>query len=129
MTMKDFMTAVIAANLSEDMTAFATAEVAKIDAKNAKRRTTPTKAQAANAEFLTSIVDGMTVDEVVTAAEVAAKFGVTTQKASAVLSGGVKSGVLVASEVKVKGKGKVKGYSLPDPADSEVQALPDEIAV
>lgn len=115
MTMKDFMTAVIAAGISDDVTAFATAEVAKIDAKNAKRRTTQTKAQAANAEMVQTIAAWM--DGVTTAAEVATQFGITTQKASAVMQMGVKSGIFTVSDVKVKGKGKVKGYSVAETAE------------
>ena len=112
MTMKDFMTAVVSANLSDEMTAFATAEIAKIEEKNAKRRTTPTKAQLANAELLDTIVSALNADEVVTASQIAKTMDITTQKASALLSNGVKSGILTACEVKEKGKGKVKGYSL-----------------
>lgn len=123
--MKDFLTAVIAASISEDVTAFATAEVAKIDGKNAKRRTTPTAAQKANAEMLTAFVASLRASEWVTASDAASRMGVTVQKASALLQSGVKSGALVVTDAKVKGKGKVKAYAIPvfaEDADAEVSA-------
>lgn len=111
MTMKEFMNAVVKANISAELTAYATAEIKKIDDKNKARKTKQTTTQKANAEFLTEIIAGMTAGQVVTAGEIASKFGVSTQKASAILQSGVKSGDLTSAEVKVKGKGKVIGYS------------------
>ena len=105
MTMKEFMNAVVKANISAELTAYATAEIEKIDNKNKARKTKQTATQKANADFLTEIIMDMT------AGEIASKFGVSTQKASAILQGGVKSGDLTSAEVKVKGKGKVIGYS------------------
>ena len=104
------MTAVIAANISEDITNFAAAEVAKIDGKNEKRRNTATAAQKANVETVKVIATEMS--GTVTAAEVANKYGMTVQKASALMQMGVKSGIFTAVDVKVKGKGKVKGYTI-----------------
>ena len=124
MTMKDFLTAVIAASVSDEVTAFATAEVAKIDGKNAKRRTTPTAAQKANADMLTAFVASLRASEWVTASDAASRMGVTVQKASALLQSGVKSGALVVTDAKVKGKGKVKAYAVipvtAEDADAEV---------
>lgn len=117
MTMKAFLTAVIATEgISTEVAEFAQAQLVKIDSKNEKRRTTPTKAQKANADLLSVILSGMTEGQVVTASEVATAQGITTQKASAILSGAVKSGALTSTEVKGK-SGKVKGYSLPTEPD------------
>lgn len=117
MTMTTFLTAVAEANISEDMTNFAKAEIAKIEAKNAKRRATPSKASQANLETLDSIIfemteGGLAENGATTAASVAKVFGITPQKASAILAAGVKSGRLVETEpIKVK-SGKVKGYAI-----------------
>lgn len=111
MTMKDFMTAVAATTTDADLRTFATDYIAKIEDKNAKRRNTPTKAQTANADLVATIVANMSAGDVLTAADVAKSLGVTTQKASALLQNGVKSGFLTAVDVKGK-SGKVKGYSL-----------------
>lgn len=110
--MKDFMNAVIAASISDEMTAFATAEIAKIDGKNAKRRNTMTDAQKDNYGMVEYIAAGMKEGDVITAAEVATAHGITSQKASAIMQIGVKSGKFTAVDVKVKGKGKVKGYTI-----------------
>jgi DNA-binding transcriptional regulator GbsR (MarR family) len=48
-------------------------------------------------------------NEPMTASEVAEKVGVSTQKASALLR---QIGGLEVTELKVKGKGKVKGYAI-----------------
>lgn len=138
MTMKEFMTAVIAANLSDEMTVFAQDAITKIDTKNTKRRTTMTAAQKENAALLETIISGMTAGQTVISAEIAQKMGITSQKATALLQSGVKSGILTVTDVKVKGKGKVKGYTLAEnaddsadsnPDDDEVQALPSELTV
>lgn len=112
MTMKAFLTAVLATEgITAEVAEFATAEIAKIEGKNAKRRNTPTKAQQDNAGLLEFVLAGMTAETVVTASEVAKMIGESTQKASAILQMGVKSGALTSTEVKGK-SGKVKGYAL-----------------
>lgn len=131
MTMTSFLTAVLATSgISEDVATFAKAELAKIDAKNAKRRTTPTAAQVANANLLTDLVGAMGVGEVLTAANAAILLGVSVQKASALLQNGVKSGVLTKTEVKVKGKGKVCGYVKANSTteDASAEGGSDEVA-
>lgn len=120
MTMKEFLTAVSAIEgIKPELAEFAIAEIAKIDGKNAKRRATVTDTQKANAELLNQVVSGMTENQVITASEVATAYDISTQKASAILSNGVKSGLLVSEEIKIKGKGKVKGYSKPKTEKSE----------
>ena len=126
MTMTSFLTAVLATSgISEDVATFAKAELAKIDAKNAKRRTTPTAAQVANANLLTDLVGAMGAGEVLTAANAAVLLGVSVQKASALLQNGVKSGVLTKTEFKVKGKGKVCGYVKANPTAEDAPAEGD----
>ncbi len=114
MTMKEFLSAVVSLeNVPTELVEFANTEIEKIDTKNKKRRETVTANQSANQEMLDIIVTSLKPDTAITSAEVATMFSVTTQKASAVLAKGVKTGVLVVEDVKnPKGKGKVKGYSL-----------------
>lgn len=133
MTMTSFLTAVLATSgISEEVATFAKAELDKIDAKNAKRRTTPTAAQVANANLLADLVGAMGAGEVLTAANAAVLLGVSVQKASALLQNGAKSGVLTKTEVKVKGKGKGKvcGYVKANPTTEEAPAEggSDEVA-
>lgn len=112
MTMKAFLTAVLATEgITAEVADFAKAEITKIEDKNAKRRNTPTKAQKDNGALLDYVIACMTPDSVVTASEVAKMIDESTQKASAILQMGVKSGALTSTEVKGK-SGKVKGYAL-----------------
>lgn len=129
MTMKAFLTAVLnTEGISADVANFAKAEIAKIDEKNAKRRTKPTATQKANEDTILEIVGGMSATDVLTAGSLATAKGISTQKASALLQKGVKSGFLTACEVKVKGKGKVMGYSLAkaENADDSADSAADD---
>lgn len=115
MTYKIFYQNVINANISEEMTAFAENAIAILDAKNAARKEKGTKTQQDNVVHKQNIVNTMEVGTTYTAAsvvEMKIDGVVTTQKASALLRQLVADGVLSESEVKVKGKGKVKGYTL-----------------
>lgn len=113
MTQREFYSAVInnqmdGTEITDEMVAFATDAIAKLDARNAKRSSTPSKAQIANEPIKAHILEVLT-SEPQTASEIAQKCEISTQKASGLLS---RMSDLKVSEVKVKGKGKVKGYSL-----------------
>lgn len=107
-TNREFFNAVIANTITEDVIAHAEAELAKMDARNAKRSATPSKAQIAN-EAVKAQILGVLTDEPQTASEIAVKCEISTQKASSLLA---RMDGLNVTDVKVKGKGKVKGYSL-----------------
>ena len=113
MTTREFLNAVISANISDELTEKAQALIAQADARNAKRASTPSKTAVANAPIKTAILTLYT-DEVksLTATEVGEHLGITTQKASALLRQLVESGTLTSEEIKVPKKGKVKSYSL-----------------
>lgn len=114
MTMTSFLTAVLATSgITPEMEAFAKAEIAKIDAKNAKRRTTPTAAQLDNEALMLAMVAGYKPGEVVTSAKVVADgIAKTSQKATALLMLAVKTGNMVET-------GKVKGVKTYAVANSE----------
>ena len=113
MTNRDFLNAIVTANLSDEITEKAQAMLAQMDARNEKRASTPSKKSVENAPLKDAIV-ALYTDEVktLTASEVGAHLEVSTQKASALLRQMVEGGVLTAEEVKVPKKGKVKAYSL-----------------
>ena len=111
MTERDFMNKVISSNASEELVEYAKAYIAKLDARNEKKKATPTKAQVANAEIKKQIVE-LLKDGAKTASQVGETLSVSTQKASALLVQLVNEGTLVSTEVKVKGKGSVKSYSV-----------------
>lgn len=108
MTKREFYTAVIAKVEDAELKLFAEQEIEKMDARNAKRAHTPSKTAIANEPIKAKIVEVLT-DSPQSASEIAEKVGITVQKASALLR--QIEGIEV-SEIKVKGKGKVKGYAV-----------------
>ena len=112
-TNRNFYEDVIKAEISDEVTAFATAALAKMDAANEKRRNTPTKAQKENEPILEAITAELSA-ELKTASDIAAVVEISVQKASSLLRMLVANGVVVAEDVKVPKKGTVKGYKLAD---------------
>lgn len=115
MTSREFFNAVIEGNITDEIKDFAKSQIEKLDSKNAKRKSTDSKTQKENKAIKTSLLATMEKDKVYTASEVAGMEIdgiISTQKASALLRQLVEEGKLVSEEVKVKGKGKVKGYRL-----------------
>lgn len=108
MTKREFLNAVIANVDVIEIADFAKAEIEKMDARNAKRSHTPSKTAIANEPIKAKIKEVLT-HEPQSAGEVAEKVEISVQKASALLR---QIDGLAVSEIKVKGKGKVKGYAL-----------------
>ena len=108
MTNREMFTAIVNGEITEDVVAKATEELEKLDARNAKRRETPSKKSIENAPIVEAI-KGVLTEEPQTATEIAEKVEISTQKASALLK---KIDGLTVSDVKVKGKGTRKAYSL-----------------
>lgn len=108
MTKREFLEMVINGNMSEEVTDFAKGEIEKMNARNAKRSATPSKTAIAN-EPIKAEIGTLLTDEPKTASEIAHEVGISVQKCSALLR---QMDGLTVTEVKVKGKGKVKGYSL-----------------
>lgn len=112
LTTREFLNIVISANISDEATEKAQTLLAQADARNAKRASTPSKTAIANAPIKASIVALFDEDTHLTASEVGTRLELTVQKASALLRQMVENGTLVAEEIKVPKKGKVKSYSL-----------------
>ena len=122
MTSREFYVAVINANIADTVTEFATKALTKLDEKNEKRKAEGSKTAKVNIAIKAAIVNAMEQNVTYTAAEVVALGieGVTsTQKASALMRQIVSAGQAFESEVKIKGKGKVKGYTLITPENDE----------
>lgn len=115
MTQREFFTAVASANISDSITEYATSAIAKLDEKNAKRKSTGTATQRANVAIKEAIISAMEAGVTYTAAEIVA-LGIegvsSTQKVSPLMKQIAKTGKVVISEIKIKGKGTVKGYTL-----------------
>lgn len=112
LTTREFLNIVISANISDEATEKAQTLLAQVDARNAKRASQPSKTAIANAPIKASIVELFDENTHLTANEVGTRLELTVQKASALLRQMVENGTLVAEEVKVPKKGKVKSYSL-----------------
>lgn len=108
MTNREFFEKVIAEVTNEELVEKAKVELAKLDARNARRASTPSKKAKENEPIKKAIRDVLSA-EPMTASEIASKVGISTQKASALLR---QIDGLTVTEVKIKGKGKVKGYSI-----------------
>ena len=112
MTNREFFTTIANSTLPTEYKEFANAELAKFDERNAKRRNTPTKAQVANEPIKEAIVAYLTENKGAVASAIASAIGVTTQKVTALCTILNKEGKVAIGEVKVKGKGVLKAYSL-----------------
>lgn len=103
MTIREFYKAVAASNVSDEIKTFATEALAKIN--------TPSKAQIANEHIKQAILEALATAPHV-ASELATAVEVSTQKASALCLALVAEGKITQTEIKVRGKGKVKQYSI-----------------
>ena len=121
MTRREMFEAIVNGNITDEVVTMAQNEIVKMDERNAKRKNRPSKNALANEPIKAHILEVLT-DAPMVASEVAEKVGISTQKASALLR---QIDGLVVTEVKVKGKGKVKGYALGEGP----QYLDREIAV
>lgn len=116
-TMREFLTAVINANVSNEITTFANKEIDKLDKKNDKKKSTMTKDQKINAEIKTKILDFMTEETTYTSPELAkamqeifTEMEISTNKISALMRQlTAESKVNQIEKVKTS-KGYVKGY-------------------
>ena len=111
MTQREFFTAIVNSDLNDEMKAFATEAIEKLDARNAKRANTLSKTQKENAPLIEKIATLLT-SEPKLASELAKEMEISTQKASALVK--KVEGVSVC-DVKVKGKGTQKGYFFAQP--------------
>lgn len=114
MTKREFLNAVMALeNIDAELKLFAEQEVEKMNARNAKRASTPSKKSVENEPIKAQIVEFLeNHEEKQIASNIANEIGISTQKCSALCRQLVNDGTLISEEVKVKGKGKVKGYAL-----------------
>ena len=118
MTKREFYTAIMKGEIDEQVKLFATEELEKMDAVNEKRRNTLSKKAQENQPLLQQITDEILTEEPKTATDVAAILEVSVQKASGLLRRLVEDGKAVKVDVKIKGKGTQKGYTLPMEVDS-----------
>jgi len=113
MTRRERLEAVVNGNITEELIAECKAEIEKIDARNASRVAKPTEHKVENdkvAERILEILgsEPMFADEIVATLD----NGFSRPRVSGILTNLVKDGKISAEDVKVKGKGKRKAYTL-----------------
>lgn len=121
MTKREFYEKVAAGEMNDEMQTFATDELAKMaEAAEKRKGKVSEKEQAkrdANAALVERVVNEVLGTEAMTATDVGAKLTELTgeeysvQKVSALCRAAVTAGKANAEEVKVPGKGKLKGYT------------------
>lgn len=119
MTKREFYTAIKNGEIDEQVKLFASEELEKMDAVNEKRRNTLSKKAKENEPLLQQITDEILTEEPKTATDVAAALEVSVQKASGLLRRLVEEGKAAKVDVKIKGKGTQKGYTIPVEVEAE----------
>lgn len=102
--------------------AWAEAELAKLDAKNAKRKTAVGEIKEENKDVANAILGALTNGQVL-AVDLATALGYSVNKINGVGLEMVKLGMITKSKVKVKGKGDMTAYALPTPSADEAEAV------
>lgn len=126
-TIREFYNAVIAANVSDEITEFATAAIEKLDATNAKRREKSAEKAEANQTYIDALV-GFLTTEPQTASDLMGKFVEAGMERPAEKDGSIKEwkvqfvsnlarkaveqGKASVQDIKVPKHGAQKGYTL-----------------
>lgn len=121
-TMRQYHEAVISGNITDDIIAKARAEIAKLDAVNAKRAEKAAEKAKENDPIKNAIYNllvekGAMVSSAIAMELTTPEAEVTTSKASSMCRQMVEERRLTVEDVKVKGKGKVKQYTAVVPAE------------
>ena len=126
MTQREFFTAIVNGTINPDIQAYAVGAIEKLNKRNATRSSKPTKSQVANAATMAEICNYLRGQEDVVAAEVAANFNITVQKASGLLALLVKDEKVTVRDIKIPKQGKRKAYTLVEGTTEEPNEEPNE---
>ena len=107
--------------------AWAEAELAKLDAKNAKRKTADGEIKAENKDLANAILGALTNGQRLSV-DLATALSVTVPKLNGTALEMVKLGMLNKTKVKVKGKGEQTAYSLATPTETATEAVAEAVA-
>ena len=112
MTNREFFNAIIKASVSDELTKHATAELAKLDARNAKRSSKPSKTQLENEPIKARLLEILAVKPM-TASEIhEVDASLSSNKISTLCGQLAKEGKVAIQEIKVPKVGKRNQYSL-----------------
>ena len=113
MTNREFFEAIENGTINEEVTAHATAEITKMDARNEKRATKPSKTAVANEPIKAKIVEFLTEkNEPILTSVIGEAVGVSTATASALCKQLSEDGKIVGEEKKITKIGKRKVWSI-----------------
>ena len=105
------LTLVANGNITEEVKVWALNEIAKLDKKNAKRKTTEGEIKEENKPIAEAILKALEGGSMISST-LAITIGQTTQKTNGVAGEMVKLGMLTKFKVKVKNKGEQTAYEL-----------------
>ena len=111
MTNREFFNAIVNGELNDEVIEKAKAENVKLDERNAKRASKPSKKSIENEPIKASIREFLG-DGSHLASEIASGLDLSVSKVSALCRQMVGDGLLTVEDVKVKGTGTQKSYSL-----------------
>ena len=120
-TEREFLNAIVKGDFGTEFTDFAKARIAALDKKNAQRKVSKSALahKAENDGFKSAILAALADGTTKKASDLATALNVSTQKISALAKQLADCGAITVSDVKVKGKGTVKGYTLVTAEDED----------
>ena len=126
MTEREYYTKVLAIkDIPEEMKTATQERLAKLDAKNEKRKTTPTKIQKENEPIAQAILAELAKGEML-GIDLATAIGQSTSKTNGVALNLVKEGKITSTKVKIKGKGERVQYALMVTEVTEDAEIPED---
>lgn len=126
-TQRDFFKGIVeGAVITAEQAAYAADAIAKLDKRNEKRKTTPSKTAIENAPIKEKIVEFLEGKGPTPANAIGEGIGITTQKASALCRQLVEVGELTVADVKIPKKGTVKAYALAPVVEVELDEGAEE---
>lgn len=127
MTNREFFVAVSSNTITADVIAHAEAQLAKMDASNAKNRGTESKTYKANiplfAEVLALLAEKPLFTTEVALAMSTEERPISTSKASGLLRTLEKEGKVTSAKIKVKGKGEQTQYTIAIEYEDDTQGV------
>lgn len=123
-TAREALTAIINGNITAEVIAYAEGEIAKMDARNAKRKTAEGTIKEENKPLADAILATLTNGAMIST-DLAKAVGVGSQKLNGTAGEMVKLGMLTKRKVKVKGNGERTEYALATAPTAEVAPTED----
>ncbi len=123
MTIREFLEKVIEnENVEQELKDFANERILKLDQKNARRKSTPSKTQKENEPIKQAILEFLEEQEedaTILASDVAEALEITTSKASGLLVQLKNNDLVVSKSVRIAKKGERLAWSIVDKEISE----------